>query len=229
MKKQFLAAAVMVLLPLTASASDSVGSAKLQISGAGPWATSAEDRSFLGYNWVENTASYQADYDIVQYGSGANLLTDPKKSETFCVSKDPLDSSLTQYSFYKSDYLGGKAAYVTWVANWATSSVDNKIVGQAAIWQSLGIFSAETDYIYEGSVAGARTYDLTSTIASLNQAYNAAVSAGTNSKYVNDWLVAVNTDTDGDGWGWCHSDTDGQDFLVKASPVPVPSTMLLRR
>ncbi|WP_306547762.1 PEP-CTERM sorting domain-containing protein [Desulfobulbus sp.] len=199
MKKQFLAAAVMVLLPLAASASD-LGTGKLQIIGSDP------NISFGSWPFTTN---YNADYDITQ--SDTPTITG-LQTEVFCISSDDLDSSLTNYTFKTSiDVLGLKTNYVTWVANWATTTGGDKTVGQAIIWKTLEVVPSVT--LYSGA------NNLSDEMLAVYNLYAAATNQGA---FANQWLVALNT-KDKDS----RCDTNGQDFLVKASPVPVPSTLLL--
>lgn len=221
MKKQFLAAAVMVLLPLAASASE-VGTGTMQIVASDP-----------------DAGKYLGDYDVkagsyVNTSSVTGKAIDFATNEVFCISKDLLDvNNSAAYTFYTSDYLLSQynqtnnvqytqntLNFVTWVANWSTtttaytfkdsdgdtlwSSSDQdeiKVLGQKAIWDKLGV--EEHDYSY-------------GLLRSLYRTYTPAQQA----QYAGQWLVAMNGEL-----GTCK--TSGQDFLVKASPVPVPSTLLL--
>ena len=152
-------------------------------------------------------------------------------NEVFCVESTALIGS-TLYDFYTSDGKdNGNLAdnvltnwtanfqEVTWIANWATDSNTKfdsytadeiKAFGQAAIWETLSIF--DVNGVYVGS-----PLTLTDRTAAIRQLYTDA-GAG-QSAYVNDWLLAVSFDQTDDG--------DGQNFLVKAAPVPEPATMLL--
>nr|WP_321465204.1 PEP-CTERM sorting domain-containing protein [uncultured Desulfobulbus sp.] len=222
MKKQFFLGLVVLMLPLVAFASDPVGD--LQIVGKSPYVS-----TWKSYHiWEVQDHSYKADYEIATQATITGLGS--LETEVFCISSDALDTSSTQYTFYSAStasILDGsdKRSFVTWVANWATSSTSNdldKIVAQAAIWIKLGILDSSYSSIYSGSFAYSKDNDLSDELASLYGAYNNAVDAGTSGIYINDWMVAMNYDTDG-----CGRDTNGQDFLVKVAPVPVPSSVLL--
>jgi hypothetical protein len=217
MKKYIVtAAALMFLAPMTASASEG----NMQIAASDKPYVSTFNQEWYGYKSIQ---SYQADFNVVQF----NGTTDISKLEVeaFCISKDPLDSTLTKYTFstLTANSLNNNAAYVTWVANWATASnnTQDKIVGQAAIWTKLGVL-ASYEAIYSGDTAWSKTNNLSTALSDLATAYNTALNNGNYDDYINDWRIAMNYDTDG-----CGPDTNGQDFLVKASPVPVPSSVLL--
>ncbi len=200
MKKQFLAiTALMFLFPLTASAGY-IGSAQMEIGYSTPTA-----------------GGYYADYDVKTYSKTDGAAINFASYEAFCVEKEDLISP-TIYKFYTSDGSGSNdllttwtANYVqaTWIANWAitTTTYKNytadeiKAIGQVAIWNLLGVLSISTGYY------GTET-------AALGTLYSNANNRGS---FADDWLLAVSY---GDN-------KDGQNYLVKAAPVPEPATMLL--
>lgn len=203
MKKYFLTAAALLLLsPLTASAG-MIGTGWLTIDASGPYAYST-----------------QADYDIAnfEYISGTKIQFDQIPSEAFCISNDTIsDMERVKYGFYSvsEKFTLEEASFITWVANWATttnsftyssttySADDVKGLGQGVIWDTLDVFS--------------EIFFLTSHLQSIYD----ALSDSDKKKYLKDWLVAVN-DIDSNV-----SQNGKQDYLIKATPVPEPGTMLL--
>ena len=110
---------------------------------------------------------------------------------------------------------------VTWIANWATATTtifgsytadQIKAFGQAAIWETLSIFDVT------GVQIGSSYTDETTAIRAL---YTGAGDG--QDDYINDWLLAVSYQPGAAG----AAPIDGQNFLVKAAPVPEPATMLL--
>ena len=210
MKKYFLTAAALLLLsPLTASAAY-IGSGTMTVAYTPP-----------------ASGGYYADYDVTSYARTAgatiqfaNLLGPDPGYEAFCIEKEDLITP-TEYSFYTSDGVGAHdvltawtANYVevTWIANWATTTTsygtyttdEIKAIGQVAIWNLLGVMTISTGY-------GAET-------AGVKTLYSAA--GDKQDDYVNDWLLAVSP-------AYVSGTKDGQNYLVKAAPVPEPGTMLL--
>ena len=222
MKKQFwVVAALTLLVPMTAAA-DYIGS--------GTMVTNHTDPNPKALT-VERGQVF-ADYNVVSYNRTAGTAINFASWEAFCVELDPRIPS-TIYDFYTSD--GGSAPdllpawteenikQVTWIANWATDMAgwtaeslaafgsytpdEIKAFGQAAIWETLTIFDVT------GVQIGSEYIDKTAEIRGYY------TGAGNKGAYVNDWLLAVSFNQTGDG--------DGQNFLVKAAPVPEPATMLL--
>lgn len=202
MKKQiYLAMVFMFLCPLLAAAGY-IGTGKMEIGYTAPFA-----------------GNYYADYDKLTYtyisGERINFASD----EVFCVENDDLITP-TNYDFYNSDGVDApdvlglwKDNYekVTWIANWATTTTDAfgvkdtdiiKAIGQTAIWATLEILHVDVD----------------SQTSQLNTWYD---NDQNRSAYVNDWLFASSYSVNG------NVTTDGQNYLVKAAPVPEPATMLL--
>lgn len=209
MKKKFFATALFTFwMPLTALASyTDLGTANLDVFGQNPNVASYKSLMNTADPAKDRLANWAGDYEYSKYQKDTANITTPNK-EIFCVSKQNLDPDFEKYHIYTSDYLGNNAGYVTWVANWAAQG-GNKIVAQAAIWKKLSIFPTETQYIYSSGVL------LNDAIANLESQYK-----GENN-FIDRWLVAVNLADN----GFC--DIDGQDFLIQASPVPVPSSVLL--
>ena len=231
MKKQLWAAAALTfLIPMTAAATY-IGSGDMKIS------SQIEDPAAGPYINI-STGDVGGDYDVTAYSRTAGATIDFASWEAFCVESTALIGS-TRYDFYTSDgkdngvladnvLTNWTANFqeVTWIANWATdktgwtdasttafgsySADEIKAFGQAAIWETLSIF--DVNGVYVGS-----PLTLTDRTAAIRQLYTDA-GAG-QSAYVNDWLLAVSFDQTDDG--------DGQNFLVKAAPVPEPATMLL--
>jgi hypothetical protein len=221
MKKYIVtAAALMFLAPITASATQ-IGTGSLIIDYSKP----IIDR-------------YYGDYDVRTYshtgGTEIKLANDNSndgKWEAFCISKDELKNytPYDQFTFYTSDYLIGKynqsnsstqydqntVNFVTWAANWSTTtnyynstfSTQDKVkgLGQGAIWYALGV---------DTNVQAGIDYNLLKGIFS---------TATDKSDYTSQWLVAMN----GNLGPATRCDISNQDFLIKASPVPVPSSILL--
>jgi hypothetical protein len=203
-KKQIqilMGAPLMFLFPLTASATY-IGSGNMEI----------------GYSYPA-AGGYYADYDLEYYTKTSGAEIDFASPEVFCVEEEELVSPTT-YDFFTSDGGGVDgdelldswvASYeeVTWIANWATTTTsyesystdEIKAIGQAAIWNLLGVFSISDSYGGETS--------------SIRDMYSGA--SNTNN-YTDDWLLAVSYQDVG---------IDGQNYLVKAAPVPEPATMLL--
>ena len=222
MKKQLWAAAALTfLIPMTAAA-DYIGSGTMTIEGTAPII-------------VTNEYPYQpaGDYNKTSYNpsSGSTAITFAS-GEVFCVESTDLIGT-TLYDFYTSDGSPSvdlldtwTANYqeVTWIANWATTApsfttsggtkiTDTdaiKAYGQAAIWKLLEVYTFP-----DGDTYG----DQAATVRGLYAAADDDPSNNTQGAYVNDWLLAVSYQNDGA--------TDGQNFLVKAAPVPEPATMLL--
>ena len=222
MKKQLWAAAALTfLIPMTAAA-DYIGSGTMTIEGTAPII-------------VTNEYPYQpaGDYNKTSYNpsSGSTAITFAS-GEVFCVESTDLIGT-TLYDFYTSDGSPSvdlldtwTANYqeVTWIANWATTTTSFKIsdtltitdtdaikaYGQAAIWKLLEVYTFP-----DGDTYG----DQAATVRGLYAAADDDPSNNTQGAYVNDWLLAVSYQNDGA--------TDGQNFLVKAAPVPEPATMLL--
>lgn len=199
-RKIYTAIALMFLSPLTASATY-LGSGNMAIGYSGPV-----------------VSPYYGDYDKISYTWTAGQTINFSSNEVFCVENQPLITP-TNYNFYTSDGVGVEgnellsewtANYqmVTWIANYGTTTTDDQIKAnaQAAIWDVLNVVS-----VFDS------TY--TSSINSIFALYNAATNKDA---YVNDWLLAVSYSTDSTG-----RITDGQNYLVQASPVPEPATMLL--
>ena len=221
MKKQLWAAAALTfLIPMTAAA-DYIGSGTMTIEGTAPII-------------VTNEYPYQpaGDYNKTSYNpsSGSTAITFAS-GEVFCVESTDLIGT-TLYDFYTSDGSPSvdlldtwTANYqeVTWIANWATTTTSFKIsdtltitdtdaikaYGQAAIWKLLEVYTIPAGDTY-GDQAG-----------KIGTLYDN--DGDKKDDYVNDWLLAVSYQTDEDG----KVITDGQNFLVKAAPVPEPATMLL--
>ena len=214
MKKQLLTvAALTFLIPMTAAA-DYIGSGNMTI-------TYEKLDPAIGPSIQTTAGTYYGDYDVTAYSRTAGATIDFASFEAFCVGPEDLISP-TPYDFYTSDGGGAPTAdllttwadnyqEVTWIANWATtttsynSTYNNadhvKALGQAAIWNLLGVYTSTIGY-------GAET-------ATIRGYYTAA---GDKGAFVNDWLLAVSYDQTTAG--------DGQNFLVNA-PVPEPATMLL--
>ena len=225
MKKQLWAAAALTfLVPMTAAATY-IGSGDMTITyekldpAVGPVITTTAD-------------SYYGDYDVTEYSRTAGATIDFASWEAFCVESTDLIGS-TLYDFYTSDgfpsvdLLGTWAdnyQQVTWIANWATTTTsynntitgystsdsdDIKALGQAAIWKLLGVYTIPAGDTY-GDEAG-----------NIGNFYDGAGDG--KDDYVNDWLLAVSYQVNPTSGAV----TDGQNFLVKAAPVPEPATMLL--
>ena len=224
MKKQFwVVAALTLLVPMTAAA-DYIGS--------GTMVTNHTDPNPKALT-VERGQVF-ADYNVVSYNRTAGTAINFASWEAFCVELDPRIPS-TIYDFYTSD--GGSAPdllpawteenikQVTWIANWATDMAgwtaeslaafgsytpdEIKAFGQAAIWKLLNVYTIPVGDTY-GDQAGQ--------IGTLYDGAGALKGA-----YVNDWLLAVSYQPATTG----AEEIDGQNFLVKAAPVPEPATMLL--
>ena len=229
MKKQFWAAAALTfLIPMTAAA-DYIGSGTMTIAG-----------NITPLIYID-TYPFQlaGDYDKTSYTPTAGAKITFASNEVFCVESTDLIGT-TLYDFYTSD--GAPSAdlwsttvngssitwadnyqEVTWIANWATTTTSFKIsdtltitdtdaikaYGQAAIWKLLEVYTIPAGDTY-GDQAG-----------KIGTLYDNDVDK--KDDYVNDWLLAVSYQTDEDG----KVITDGQNFLVKAAPVPEPATMLL--
>ena len=226
MKKQLLTvAALTFLIPMTAAA-DYIGSGKMTI-------TYEKLDPAIGPSIQTTAGSYYGDYDVTAYSRTAGATIDFASFEAFCVGPEDLISP-TPYDFYTSDGGGAPTAdllttwadnyqEVTWIANWATTTTSFKIsdtltitdtdaikaYGQAAIWKLLGVYTIPAGDTY-GDQAG-----------KIGTLYDN--DGDKKDDYVNDWLLAVSYQTNQDG----EVITDGQNFLVKAAPVPEPATMLL--
>ena len=229
MKKQLWAAAALTfLIPMTAAA-DYIGSGTMTIESSPPSVWVVTDSSTTPP--TENP--YDGDYDKTFYeaSSGSTAITFAS-GEVFCVESTDLIGT-TLYDFYTSDGSPSvdlldtwTANYqeVTWIANWATTATSFttsggtkitdtdaiKAYGQAAIWKLLEVYTFP-----DGDTYG----DQAATVRGLYAAADDDPSNNTQGAYVNDWLLAVSYQNDGA--------TDGQNFLVKAAPVPEPATMLL--
>jgi len=200
----------MFLFPLTASASY-IGSGEMAIGPSYPAA-----------------GGYYADYDRLSYTYQAGAVINFASDEVFCVEHDDLISP-TKYDFYTSDGDGAADLLtnwaenyqkVTWIANWATTTTtykttnkdytqdEIKAIGQVAIWNTLGILNINDGYGIE-----------TNAIINL---YNSAFAIGEGDDYINDWLLAESYSYDANG-----DLVDGQNYMVKAAPVPEPATMFL--
>ena len=212
MKKQFWAvAALTLLMPMTAAAAY-IGSGTMSIDWSDPTPTAG---------------GYYADYNVTAYAQTAGATIKFASTEAFCVGPEDLISPTT-YDFYTSNGVGAPDADLlttwtanyqeaTWIANWATTTTtyesyttaaDVKAAGQAAIWNLLGVLTIpDTDTYGAGTTA-------------IRGLYTGAAYKGA---YVNDWLLAVSYQVN----PTTNVVTDGQNFLVKAAPVPEPATMLL--
>ena len=227
MKKQLWAAAALTfLVPMTATATY-IGSGEMTIADTSPGirvVTSSDP-------YDEDT--YAGDYDKTSYSPTTGTAITFASNEVFCVGpEDLLESAI--YDFYTSDGGGAPSAdllgtwtanyqEVTWIANWATTTTSFKIsdtltitdtdaikaYGQAAIWKLLNVYTIPVGDTY-GDQAGQ--------IGTLYDGAGALKGA-----YVNDWLLAVSYQPATTG----AEEIDGQNFLVKAAPVPEPATMLL--
>ena len=242
MKKQLWAAAALTfLIPMTAAATY-IGSGNMTI-------TSQKEDPAAGPYINISTGDVGGDYDVdvKAYSRTAGALITFASNEVFCVESTALIGS-TLYDFYTSDgkdngvladnvLTNWTANFqeVTWIANWATdktgwtdasttafgsySADEIKAFGQAAIWETLSIF--DVNGVYVGS-----TPTLTDKTTAIRQLYtDAGVDPNNNTQgdYVNDWLLAVSYQPGSAG----AATIDGQNFLVKAAPVPEPATMLL--
>ena len=205
MKKQFWAAAALTfLIPMTAAA-DYIGSGTMTIAG-----------NITPLIYID-TYPFQlaGDYDKTSYTPTAGAKITFASNEVFCVESTDLIGT-TLYDFYTSD--GAPSAdllpswteknikKVTWIANWATQAAStdvDKANAQAEIWNVLDVFNFSNP---------------PTTISDL---YDAA--GDEQDDYVNDWLLAVSYQKNAAG----EVTADGQNFLVKAAPVPEPATMLL--
>ena len=222
MKKQLWAAAALTfLIPMTAAA-DYIGSGTMTIAG-----------NITPLIYID-TYPFQlaGDYDKTAYSRTAGATITFASGEVFCVESTDLIGT-TLYDFYTSDGSPSvdlldtwTANYqeVTWIANWATTATSFttsggtkitdtdaiKAYGQAAIWKLLEVYTFP-----DGDTYG----DQAATVRGLYAAADDDPSNNTQGAYVNDWLLAVSYQNDGA--------TDGQNFLVKAAPVPEPATMLL--
>ena len=198
MKKYFLTAAALLLLsPLTASA-DQIGTGYLKIGAS-----------------IPDAYKTRADYDILNYTYQTGTKIEFDIYEAFCISSDPIYNNETAlYGFYSvSEKLPSASInFLTWVANWATTSqsfgsisdADTiKSIGQGVIWDTLDVFFG----VYTHTAAVTALY---------------AADIKNQGAYVNQWLVAVNPTT-----GSVGSVGSRQDYLVQAAPVPEPGTMLL--
>ena len=211
MKKIFAAAVGLLLLALNASA-DSIGVANLNIAGSSPNVTVT----------LNGTRYWAGDYDIIAGSNNlVNLGLKLNSHEVFCTENANLIQALTPYAFYridstlKTNYSGGDPAYLaklteaTWLANSGYDGNENqKAISQLAIWNVM---------------FGAVAQTFSTEVGNLLDSYNNATTTIQN-KYVNDWLLAVSPATTS---GEIEIGRDGQNFLVKASPVPEPATMLL--
>ena len=230
MKKQlWTVAALTFLIPMTAAATY-IGSGNMTI-------TSQKEDPAAGPYINISTGDVGGDYDVdvKAYSRTAGALITFASNEVFCVESTALIGS-TLYDFYTSDgkdngnladnvLTNWTANYqeVTWIANWATTTTSFKIsdtltitdtdaikaYGQAAIWKLLEVYTIPAGDTY-GDQAG-----------KIGTLYDN--DGDKKDDYVNDWLLAVSYQTDEDG----KVITDGQNFLVKAAPVPEPATMLL--
>ena len=222
MKKQFWAvAALTLLMPMTAAAAY-IGSGTMSIDWSDPTPTAG---------------GYYADYNVTAYAQTAGATIKFASTEAFCVGPEDLISPTT-YDFYTSNGVGAPDADLlttwtanyqeaTWIANWATTATSFttsggtkitdtdaiKAYGQAAIWKLLEVYTFP-----DGDTYG----DQAATVRGLYAAADDDPSNNTQGAYVNDWLLAVSYQKDAAG-----KVTDGQNFLVKAAPVPEPATMLL--
>ena len=233
MKKQlWTVAALTFLIPMTAAA-DYIGSGNMTI-------TYEKLDPAIGPSIQTTAGTYYGDYDVTAYSRTAGATITFASGEVFCVESTDLIPT-TLYDFYTSDgkdngNLAGNVLTnwtanfqeVTWIANWATDSNTKfdsytadeiKAFGQAAIWETLSIF--DVNGVYVGS-----TPTLTDKTTAIRQLYtDAGVDPNNNTQddYVNDWLLAVSYQPGSAG----AATIDGQNFLVKAAPVPEPATMLL--
>jgi len=209
----YIVIALMFLFPLTVSAT---------YLGSGEMA--------IGYSYPA-AGGYYADYDKLTYTYQKGAVINFASDEVFCVEHDDLISPTT-YSFYTSDRVGiqdpeqfpnWNEKEITWIANWATTttnylgnsgknngySLDEiKAIGQVAIWNILGVLNITNGYGTE-----------TDALIAL---YKSAEANGQGGIYVNDWLLAESY-----SYNSCNKLVDGQNYLVKAAPVPEPATMFL--
>lgn len=152
---------------------------------------------------------YLGDYDVVSYtyltGTKIEFAADLSATqdagwEAFCVSIDHLNPYTDNFNFYTaSEIFGADTNFITWVANWATGSG-----------------KTDADKVL-GQKAIWQTLDVITGTDAIDY-FNGTFSI--TGDYAKDWLVAQNGGI-GIGAG------GNQDFLVKASPVPEPTTMLL--
>lgn len=199
MKKPFLAAAVLLVLsfPLIASA-DPIGTGTMYIEASGP-----------------NVTPYLGDYDI-RAGSYTSLTGNIEidSLEIFCVSADHMTNPnpLVPFSFYSAtNIFTVNANLLTWIANYSYNSSDNeKVDGQAAIWQTLGIVTT--------SKAALAYFTNTNEDGVYDKAVN-------KDEFVNQWLVGMNPDISVKQYS-SSGNGGNQEYLVKAS-VPEPDAMLL--
>ena len=230
MKKQLWAAAALTfLIPMTAAAT---------YIGSGDMTITSQQKDPLAGPYINiSTGDVGGDYDVTAYSRTAGATIDFASWEAFCVESTALIGT-TLYDFYTSDgkdngvladnvLTNWTANFqeVTWIANWATdktgwtdasttafgsySADEIKAFGQAAIWKLLEVYTIPAGDTY-GDQAG-----------KIGTLYDN--DGDKKDAYVNDWLLAVSYQTDEDG----KVITDGQNFLVKAAPVPEPATMLL--
>ena len=204
MKKVFLAAALVLLIPFSALATPFLtGTMNMDGGGTGAYVDVDGDSTYERYG--SDTHHWATDYQIAG-GSVANADVSANikvllgSIETYCVENADMIGDDTQYDFYTSIYLGANFAQITWIANYGLTH--DKSTAQKAIWE----------LVFPGN-----------NINDLDNNVNSLLSMTYTNKYIYDWALAVSPTG-----GQIVPGEVGQNYLVNMrTPVPEPGTMLL--
>lgn len=193
--------AVVLVLPMSAFATP-IGTVNMQIGYTSP-------------NINVNGTTYYGDYDATLKTDISGIFANGFEHEVFCTENAELKDNPTDYDIYKIAGINGSLAQgstidlqailteATWYANWflnvSNQSDAAKGTAQLAIWNAIGWAN------------------------STNPLANEYASATDKDAYINDWYLAVSPANDGP----IEIGQVGQNYLVKASPVPEPATMVL--